>query len=152
MTNCSLWLSVAYEGKDPDLLQLHEILERCLLVPGTVKHDADMQRVTSKSALSTNLHHGFRRNSLTRLLCLLCYLCPEALFQSVPFLRDLAPPYTFCERRSRDGEIPVNPAGIWSARLWTNSSLQVATALHCSRTRSAMAAMQTLREPASFAW
>ena len=45
---------------------------------------------------------------------LLCYLCPEALFQSVPFLRELAPPCTFCERRSRDGEIPVKAAGIWS--------------------------------------
>ncbi len=45
---------------------------------------------------------------------LLCYLCPEALFQSVPFLRELAPPCTFCEWRSRDGEIPVKADGIWS--------------------------------------
>ncbi len=41
---------------------------------------------------------------------LLCYLCHEALFQSVPFLRELAPPCTCCERRSPRGEIPVNPA------------------------------------------
>ena len=64
----------------------------------------------SKNALNTNLHRDFRRcNSLMHLLC--C-LCPEDVFQSVPFLRELAPPCIFCEQRSRDGEIPVNQ-GRW---------------------------------------
>jgi len=73
-----------------------------------------------KSALNTSMHHDFRQcNSLMRLLC---YLCPEADFvQPVPFLRELAPPCTLSERRSRDRETTVNPAGIWSTRLWRNS-------------------------------
>ncbi len=32
----------------------------------------------------------------------------------MPFLRELAPPCTIGERRSRDGGNPVNPAGFWS--------------------------------------
>jgi len=75
-----------------------------------------------KSALNTSMHHDFRQcNSLMRLLC---YRCPEADFvHPVPFLRELAPPCTLSERRSRDRETTVNPAGIWSTRLWRNSPI-----------------------------
>ena len=61
---------------------------------------------------------------------LLCYLCPEALFQSVPFLRELAPPCTFCEWRSRDGEIPVKADGTWSSGgLWVTVARIVITVI-----------------------